>query len=172
MRRWIILFLACVFVTALNTHHVFAEQNPVAVITNYNTANLRGRITIIRAAGNPYDIDEVLYPNDKITGDINEVQLDLAPYTACQSYNDECIIKYNPPSQIRIIGDSLVDSFKGWFKKNVEPLKPGVSCGVESSSIPQPATGLRRNHTVQSERNIFLVATYRQNLFDNGRQRK
>lgn len=139
MKKFIVAFFVCVFATALNCNFAFAYPQPVAVITNYEQDNLAGQITIQRANGKPKGAEELLYPNDKITGNFHRVKLKLDPYATCHSTGDAYVITYNPPSWSEKVKSSAMSIYYS-FAQNVEYITRNISRGVsdEIDLTPQP----------------------------------
>ena len=121
----------------MNVKYAFAYPTAVAAITNYNDANLASRITILRANGDPPGSAILLYPNDRITGDISAVQFKVAPYTRIETEGSTCVIKYNPPTAWERTKDEALDILNS-FLRSVEVLAPGSSRGSSDNSINAP----------------------------------
>ena len=125
----------------INTQYAFAYPKPVAVITNYSRDNLEGRIDISRANGKPTGSFELLYPNDRITGDVSAVKLTFAPYASSHSEGNVYVIDYTPPTFFGKIVDDTIDMFMN-FLNNVEYLTTGTSRSSEDPSQNVSAVNL------------------------------
>ena len=141
MKKSLVILLTCVFAMALNVKYAFAYLQAVAAISNYNDAGLASRITISRANGEPLGSEILLYPNDRITGDISAVQFKLAPYTRIKTEGNACVIRYNPPTAWEKTKDEVIDILDS-FWRSVEVLTSGSSRGSgdninASNLIPQ-----------------------------------
>lgn len=142
MKKWLMILLACAFALTLNVKYAFAYPTAVAAISNYNDAGLASRITISRANGKPPGSEILLYPNDRITGDINAVKFNVAPYTSIEKEGSTCVIRYNPPTAWERTKDEALDMLNS-FLRSVEVLTYGSSRGSgdsinASNLVPQP----------------------------------
>lgn len=137
--KFIVFFFAFAFVTTLNNQNAFAYPKPVAVITNYDHDNLAGQINILRANGKPSGAEELLYPNDQITGNYQKVQIKFAPYANYHSSGNSYVIDYNPPSFLERTKDTIVNLYND-FMRSVEQVTRNVSRGApnEKKLMPQP----------------------------------
>ena len=140
MKKFIVVTFVVTFVLALNSHFVFAYPQPIAVITNYEQDSLAGQITIVRANGKPSSAEELLYPNDKITGNFHRVKLKLDPYATCHSTGDAYVIIYNPPSWSEKIKSSAMSVYYS-FAQNVEYITRNISRGVNGGIDLNPQPG-------------------------------
>lgn len=114
MKSLLTVLVACAFAWGLNLPCAFAYPEPIAVITNYESDHLAGKISIVRANGVPPGSELLLYPNDQITGEYYRAQLKLHPYAKDRSTGSSRVIEYTPPTFWERTKDkvgNLIDSF-------------------------------------------------------------
>ena len=169
MKKFVLVFLLCVMTMLLHFQSALAHQSPVAVIMNYS--DLAGRLTITRSNGTPDGSPALLYPGDKITGDISSIKLEFAPYADFYSDGKTYIITYKPPSGLDKILTSVEKTFY-YFWDNVEKVVPGISRGSseEINLNPQPGFNVTvfSNQPVifswdESENKIFSIKDDKEN---------
>ncbi len=123
---------------ALSLSHfqvAFAYPQCVAIIVNYE--ELQGRIHIDRANGKPPGSDAMLYPGDKITGDVAYITFECAPYADFHNVNNQYyLISYDPPTGLDKYANELHEFTNIFVKKvdsmiedNPEPSKSNVTRG-------------------------------------------
>lgn len=125
-------------VIILNTQTVFAYPRPIAVIMNYD--DLIGRLTITRANGEPDGSEALLYEGDQITGDLDYIKIEFAPYANFYSNGQAYVITNNPPSGFDWIVQNVVDSASS-FWNNVETITSGTSRGTSDGMQLNPQPG-------------------------------
>ena len=118
----------------------FAYPDCVAVVSNYK--DVQDRIQIHRAHGEPTGSKSLLYPGDKITGDVGYIKIECGPYADYHNVNNQYyLISYNPPTG----SDKLVTEFheltrlfmmkvSGILNSNAEPIDRAVTRGAESDN--------------------------------------
>lgn len=128
------LFIVCMF---LISSSALASQTPVAVITNYD--DIEENIVITRSDGEPEGAEAFLYPDDRITGEIELVQIECAPYAELNLQGEAYIVSYNPPSGILGVTASICSKASS-FWVNTEGVTAGISRGADNDLdlIPQP----------------------------------
>lgn len=124
--------LGCYSATAL------AYPNPVAVISNYDEYG--NGITISRANGEPDGAEALLYPGDRVTGDVGYLEISCGPYADFYSEGAAYVITYNPPTGIMGVVQSVCDTASSFFS-NVEKVVTGASRGTEKGFNLDPKPG-------------------------------
>ena len=116
MKKFALILAICAVFSLSNFKVAFAYPDPVAVISNYS--NLKGRIQIHRANGEPNGSQSLLYPGDKITGDVGYIKLECGPYADYQNVNNQYyLISYNPPTGAEKLADELYALTTMFFQK-------------------------------------------------------
>ena len=138
IKKFVLAVLCGLTITLLNFQTGFAYPKPVALITNYE--EVATGIAIYRANGTPSGSDALLYPGDKITGNVGYVKIKCAPYADFHATNGAYIISYDPPSEIFEVANNIID-YASSFWNNVESITSGVSRGSDDNLNLNPQPG-------------------------------
>lgn len=99
MKKFALLAAICAALGLGSFQVAFAYPECVAYISNYN--EVKGRIQIHRANGPAKGSPSLLYPGDKITGDVGYVKIERGPYADYHNVNNQYYeISYNPPTGV------------------------------------------------------------------------
>lgn len=115
-----------------------SQSKPVAIIENYE--EVAGDIVIQRASGTPNGAEALLYPDDKITGKLDNVKIQCTPYAEFQIKDSAYIIFYDPPSGIGEIAYNVID-YASAFWNNVESINTAASRGSNDDLNLSPKPG-------------------------------
>ena len=140
MKKLALLLAICAALSFSNFQVAFAYPDCVAIIVNYD--KLQGRIKIQRANGKPPGSEALLYPGDKITGDVGYIKFECGPYADYHNVNNEYyLISYNPPTGAEKIANEVYELTNMFSKKvdsmtegYVERLKNAATKGAESGN--------------------------------------
>lgn len=145
LKKVSLLAAICAVVSMIHFQTAFAAYpDYVAVISNYK--DVKDRITIQRASGPASGSQSLLYPDDKITGDVKYVRIESGPYADFHNINDEYyLISYNPPSAFeKFVNDVCELTQIFWIRlnniliANGEPPLDAKTRGSESDLNPRP----------------------------------
>ncbi len=116
LKKFVILLVLCAVVSLSNFQIASAYPEPVAVISNYK--KVKNGISIQRASGPARGSKALLYPGDKITGDVGYITIECGPYANFHNVkNQYYLITYDPPSWIDGLVDNLYDVMRVFWKK-------------------------------------------------------
>ena len=118
LKKFALFMIICAGVGLCNLQTAFAYPDYVAVISNYNT--IKSGIQIHRANGPASGSQALLYPGDKITGNVGYIKFECAPYADFHNVNNQYyLISYNPPSMGVKFVDNLCE-LMNQFRVNVD----------------------------------------------------
>lgn len=140
MKKFALLAVVCAALSLGSFQVAFAYPECVAYISNYN--EVKGRIQIHRANGEPTGSQSLLYPGDKITGDVGYIKIECGPYADYHNVNNQYYeISYNPPTGAAKFANEVQEVTRLFMKKvggvigdNVETGKNASSRGPESGN--------------------------------------
>ena len=126
-KKFALLSAVCAVFCLSNFQTAFAYPDYVAVISNYK--DVKTRIQIHRANGPATGSQALLYPGDKITGNVGYIRIERAPYADFHNINNEYyLISYNPPSGLTKLANNLYELTKlFWIKVDNILVKNGES---------------------------------------------
>lgn len=152
LKKFMVVMFLCTLCTACGTNNEqqatdnpqtetvqkVSQSKPVAIIENYE--EVAGDIVIQRASGTPNGAEALLYPDDKITGKLDNVKIQCTPYAEFQTKDGAYIISYDPPSGIGEIAYNVID-YASAFWNNVESVNTAASRGSDDDLNLNPKPG-------------------------------
>lgn len=140
IKKSALLLAICAALSFSNSQVAFAYPDPVAIISNYKEVKDKiknGRIQIHRANGTPTGSESLLYPDDKITGDVAYIKFECFSFTDFHNVDNQYyLISYNPPTwtdkfinELHELRRIITQKFNGILEKNGEPKIDAVTRG-------------------------------------------
>lgn len=116
LKKFVILAVIFSFIYQANFQNAFAYPDYVAVISNYQ--DVKTRIKIHRANGEPSGSKSLLYPGDKITGDVGDIKIERGPYADFHNVDNKYyLISYNPPIGFDKLANEFYEITKLFWQK-------------------------------------------------------
>ena len=133
-----LMLIICAALNFSTFQVAFAYPDYVAVISNYKDVKEKiknGRIQIHRANGKPTGSQSLLYPGDKITGDVAYIKFECITYADFNNVNNQYYeISYNPPAGIDKAADEFQEIKRRFMAKVYNILEDNVELDGNAST--------------------------------------
>lgn len=147
IKKFALLLTICATLSFSTFQVAFAYPDYVAVISNYKDVKDKiknGIIQIHRAHGKPTGSQSLLYPGDKITGDVAYIKFECITYADFHNVNNQYYeISYNPPTGI----DKVADEFQEIKRRFMVKVCNILEDNVELDSIASTKGAESNNNT-------------------------